>query len=257
MSELTIEQIKNNVSGQYYTSLLYKTLTPQYQRTREGWHISDFAGTCVAKTVFTKLDQDKEPISERTFNYFFDGEAIDEKVRKVFENQIPGQFDTHMEVEFRGITGRPDVYDIARKRVIELKTTDPSSEAKLPKKNNLHQLMAYMAVIDVDDGTLWYHFVTRKKQDKLWVEFEVKLNAQQRSDIRRSLGEAFDAAMNAYEKGDARLAPNVAGDPDYWWLCASYCPYVNKCPAGFKAKQMYFEQKKLTKVARLAEKYGA
>ena len=228
------------IEDTYYTKRLLDTLTKHYLRNREKTHVSDLVGTCPRKIVFQKLDKHRT-ITERELMYFWDGEAVDEKLRKTFMDLIPGNYDTRAHHEYGPIVASPDLVDLDRKTVIELKTTDPKADTFLPKMHNMFQLMAYMAVLDYADGVLWYHIITRKKPDGLWREFHIHLNDAQRADIRAELLEDAQRFEQALEEENPHLARHVADDPTLnTWMCTGYCPYYKKCIEGFKFVDKYF-----------------
>lgn len=246
----------------YYTDLFLNALEKKYLKPRDEEikvHASELA-SCPRMHVFIHLDPNRQrikdtyfkdgkpidaktiPLTERTLMYFYDGEAVDEKTRKEFAEIMGGNYDVDAHVDYGPITGTPDLVDLDRKRIIELKTTDPSAHTRLPKNANLRQLMLYMALMDYEHGTLWYHIITRKKDNELWYEFEISLSAANRTELRALLIQDGERQYNAKVERDPYAARHVADDPDLNWLCkdARYCPYAEKCPEGFAFKEQWF-----------------
>lgn len=239
---LVLKKIKPAyIRDSYYTDLLDKTCDTEYLKPRPGVHNSDIMGTCPKKSAFTALDKHRR-LSKRSKNYFFSGEAIDEKLRKMFTDKVPGHYDTAKTVSLGPITGRPDLYDIDRNCVIEIKSTDPSKfVTKLPRSHQMDQLMGYMAMLDCPNGVLWYYILTRKQDDGFWEEYHITLNAEECQEIRNQMLDdamRYEAAIH-YKNPD--LARNVASDTeDFEWLCKGYCDYVDLCPQGYAVKEKYF-----------------
>ena len=94
------------IEDPYYTNLLDETCDKLYLRPRDGVHLSDLVGACPKKSAFTKLDKHRV-LSKRSKNYFFSGEAVDEKLRRMFTDQVPGHYDTNKTVSLGPITATP------------------------------------------------------------------------------------------------------------------------------------------------------
>jgi hypothetical protein len=126
--------------------------------------------------------------------------------------------------------------------VLELKTIDPSADAHLPKMHNMFQLMAYMAITDYEDGALWYHIITRKKEDGLWREFHIKLSDADRAEIRSLLLQDAQLFEQALDERNPYIARHTADDPTLnRWMCVNYCPYVKKCTEGWTFREQWFK----------------
>ena len=69
------------IEDPYYTNLLDQTCDEVYLRPRKGIHNSDICGNCPKMAAFVALDKHRT-LSKRSKNYFFSGEAVDEKLRK-------------------------------------------------------------------------------------------------------------------------------------------------------------------------------
>ena len=212
-------------------------------------HLSDLMGSCMRCAMFRRFDPDPK-ISERTRNYFLDGEAIDEKMRSIFKDIVKeGDFDTDAHIEYGPIIARPDLVDNARKTVIELKSTDPTTTDYLPKEHNLRQLQGYMALMDLEDGVLWYHIISRKQDDNLWKEYHTKMNSLSRSEMRSMLLLRALDWEKAYDEKAPLSLPGVYDDPALSWMCRgdwneeteqyNYCAYVEQCAKGWAHRQQY------------------
>ena len=192
-------------------------------------------------------------LSKRSKNYFFSGEAIDQKLRQMFTDQVPGHYDTAKTVTLGPITARPDLYDIDRDCIIEIKSTDPNKWTPLPRSHQMEQLMGYMAIMDCAKGVLWYYILTRKQDDGFWREFHISLNAAERQELRAQLLDDAMRLEGAINAKNPDLARNVATDPHYEWLCRSYCEYSDLCPQGYAVKERWFREHKKPLVEQLRD----
>src|SRR3954467_2355837 len=174
------------IERSYYTDLLDQACDKKYLAPRPGVHNSDIMGSCPKQAAFIALDKNRK-LSKRSKNYFFSGEAVDEKLRDMFTDRVKGHYDTHKSVTLGPIIGTPDLYDIDNQTVIEVKSTDPQKWTPLPRSHQMQQLMGYMAMLDVEKGVLWYYILTRKQDDGFFREFHISLNAQERQEIRNGM----------------------------------------------------------------------
>jgi hypothetical protein len=247
------------IERSYYTDLLLNHLERKHLKPRDEYPKPHVSTICPRQGVFTELDPNRKnikdvyfkdgkpvdvktiPITERVLMYYYDGEAVDEKTRKTFMEGMPGNYDTDCHLEYGPVTGTPDLIDLDRRCVIELKTIDPSAETWLPKDHNMLQLLKYMAIMDYKDGVLWYHIITRKKDDELWREFHVELNETERAEIRNLLLPDGQRTQQALDERDPYMARHVADDDTVnKWMCVNYCPYVEQCPEGWAFREQYF-----------------
>ncbi len=223
----------------YYTELLDQACDEKYLAPRPGVHVSDVCGTCPKEAAFRALDKHRK-LTKRSKNYFFSGEAVDEKLRNMFTDRVKGHYDTAKTVSLGPIVGNPDLYDIDNQTVIEIKSTDPQKWTPLPRSHQMDQLLGYMAVMDCEKGVLWYYILTRKQDDGFWREFHVTLNAEERQEIRNQMLDDAMRLESAISHKDADIARNVADDEDYGWKCKNYCDYVDLCPQGYATKERLF-----------------
>jgi len=253
------------IERSYYTDLLLNHLERKGLQPRDAHPRPHLGSICQRKDVFTELDPARKnikdvyfkngkavdyniPVTERTLMYWYDGEAVDAKTRAVFTKGVPGNYDTAAYVEYGDFAGHPDLVDLDRKCVIELKTIDPSAETFLPKEHNVDQLKKYMAVMDYEDGVLWYHIITRKQDSGLWREFHYKLSAKERAEIRNLLLPLGERVQQAYDEKNPYLAPHVADDTRVnKWMCVNYCEFVEYCEEGWAVREQYFKDHRTAK----------
>jgi hypothetical protein len=227
------------VERSYYTDLLDQACDAKYLAPRPGIHNSDICGSCPKQAAFIALDKHRK-LSKRSKNYFFSGEAVDEKLRNMFTNRVKGHYDTAKTVTLGPIIGNPDLYDIDNDTVLEIKSTDPNKWTPLPRSHQMDQLIGYMAMMDCQKGVLWYYILTRKQDDGFWREFHITLT---KAELQEKRNEMLDDAMSlegAINAKNPDLARNVASDPEFGWKCKNYCDYIDYCEQGYATQQRLF-----------------
>ena len=141
-------------------------------------------------------------------------------------------FEIEKEVLIDGVSGHVDLYDIKNNVPIECKSSR-TKEMKQPKKSPVDQLKYYMAMLDADNGRLFYQCLMHF-DDHPFFEFEVTMDKDERS----AKLELMKALADVYKRNlEAKTPFNVQGvldDPDLNWLCCQRdgtpnCPYYQQC----------------------------
>lgn len=220
-----------------YLDLFMTSLKTHYEKDeRSGIHVSDLT-MCIRKTILRKMNP--TPITPRELNFFTSGRAIHDAIQtiaKVNEGmfEIEKEVSLHMGDSTGIIQGHVDLYDIKNNVPIECKSSR-TKEMKTPKKFHVDQLKYYMAMLDADNGKLFYQCLMHF-DDHPFFEFEITMDKDERVaklELMKALGDVYKRNL------DAKTPFNVAGvmdDPDLNWLCKS-CPYLEQCKKDKEEKQ--------------------
>lgn len=209
--------------GERYIAHMIKATREMLSKPREGYHVTDVAGSCPRKKVFSQIQP--VTIDVKTVSILSAGKAIHGSVQWMFLSD-EWMFEKEKHLEYHGIRGSVDLYDSKRKIPLEFKTSR-ASEIREPKSFHVEQLKYYMAILNVPTGYILYQLLMHFGNTPFRA-FKITMNAQERKNQRNKLVKEVASLKRAIEERDPSLAKPVINDPALNWLCRD-CQYQSKC----------------------------
>jgi len=217
-------------------NILYNALYEEYDRPREGTHVSDVL-LCPRKKCYEKIDP--LPLNNVQLNFFTSGKAIHGALQTLVK-KYPHRFEIEKEVKLGELEAHIDIFDkelgmpIEAKsaRIADLKEEDLFGRNPDKKKSKIHfvrQLEAYMAMTDSDKGKILVQCLLHFG-DTPFLEFNHTMTKAQREQTLAKLTADAILLKQAIERKDPNIARHIAYEEEYNWQCR-YCPYAKECEA--------------------------
>jgi len=224
-----MRQVTEN-AGEEYLAIIKSVQLERYSRLRTGLHGSDIL-YCMRQAVKGKLE--KSPgLSDTESFYFFRGEAIHLALEKIFGDYDKKRFLTEQTFARNDMTFTPDVIDIKKNRIIEIKTTDTNLLDK-PWSSNKLQLKRYMAVTGIPSGIIIYLLL--RNPAKPYLYFEYFMLDSERDKVLADIDQQVEQEKRAINEKNPDLAWDIIENPFENWKCyspknpANACPYLEEC----------------------------
>jgi len=205
---------------------LYDALYEEYNKTREGIHVSDIT-LCPREACFRRLDP--KPLTNTDLNFFTSGKAIHEALQSLIK-KYPDRFEIEKEVKFGDIVGHIDLFDKQNHIPIEAKSARVKTMTE-PKAHYLRQLEAYMALTGAETGIILVQCLLNYEETP-FLEFEHHMTKEQRiATMEQLVTDALQlkAGVMMGESGPS-LVRHINYDPTLNWKC-KWCPYAKPCEA--------------------------
>jgi hypothetical protein len=176
---------------------------------------------CHRKKVFSIIDP--VPITDEELYNYVSGQADHDTIEKHFMI-YPNRFKSEMEVQYKQVKGKIDIYDKILNNVLDIKTSKSQQTLLKPFKFHEEQVRYYMAMVDSEEGQVIYQMNNFGK----YLPFPVYMTVEQRKEQLQKLEYQSKSLQRAIESGDPSLADGIYNDSEMKWLCNN-CPYVQKC----------------------------
>ncbi len=176
---------------------------------------------CHRKKVFSITDP--VPMSDVELYNYVSGQADHDVMERLFM-MYPNRFRTEMEVRYKNIKGKIDIFDKYLNNVIDTKTSKSPKILLKPFKFHEEQIRSYMAMTDSEEGQVIYqmnHF-------ERYHAFPIYMTAEERKSKLEKLESEAKFLLNAISAGDPSLVKGIYNDNEINWIC-NKCPYLDKC----------------------------
>jgi PD-(D/E)XK nuclease superfamily len=176
---------------------------------------------CHRKKVFTITDP--VPMSDVELYNYVSGQADHDVMERLFM-MYPNRFKTEMEVRYKNIKGKIDIFDKYLNNVIDTKTSKSLKILLKPFKFHEEQVRSYMAMTDSEEGQVIYQMNHFEK----YHAFPIYMTSEERKRQLEKLESEAKFLLNAISMGDPSLVKGIYNDNEINWLC-NKCPYLDKC----------------------------
>lgn len=176
---------------------------------------------CHRKKVFSIIDP--IPMTDEELYNYVSGQANHEVMERLYM-LYPERFRTEMDVHYKNIKGKVDVFDKYLHNVIDTKTSKSQKVLLKPFKFHEEQVRYYMAMTDSDEGQIIYQMNNFGK----YVPFPIYMTAEQRKEQLLKLETEAKSLQHAIEAADPSLVRGIYNDNEMKWMCNGY-PYLEKC----------------------------
>ena len=176
---------------------------------------------CHRKKVFSITDP--VPMSDVELYNYVSGQADHDVMERLFM-MYPNRLRTEMEVRYKNIKGKIDIFDKYLNNVIDTKTSKSPKILLKPFKFHEEQIRSYMAMTDSEEGQVIYqinHF-------ERYHAFPIYMTAEERKSKLEKLESEAKFLLNAISAGDPSLVKGIYNDNEINWIC-NKCPYLDKC----------------------------
>jgi hypothetical protein len=176
---------------------------------------------CHRKKVFRIIDP--IPMTNEELYDYVSGQAAHEVMEKLFM-MYPDRFRTEMEVQYKNIKGKVDVFDKNLNNVIDTKTSKAQTILLKPFKFHREQVRNYMAMTDSEEGYVIYQMNNFGK----YIIFLIHMTSEDRKAQLKKLEVEATSLLNAIDTCNPSLVKGIYEDQELKWLC-NKCPYLQKC----------------------------
>jgi CRISPR/Cas system-associated exonuclease Cas4 (RecB family) len=214
------ELVESNRAKVDYISFVKKS-RQQLMSRENGVSVKDLT-FCPRRAVFSKVDP-VPMMTDEEYYFYVSGQADHEVIQRHFM-LYPERFRAELEVQYKQVRGRIDIYDKILNNVIDIKTSKSQKILLKPFKFHEKQVRYYMAMVGSDEGQIIYqmnHF-------HMYRSFPFFLNAEQRSRLLEEIESEANSLRKAIDARDPSLAKGIYDDKEINWMCTK-CPYIEKC----------------------------